>query len=561
MKGKPIGLMVAALVMAGSVTGWAQTNLTVVRHSDSTIWAMTCNGISNCSAWTQITGGFSVQPTLTWDPALNRYILISIGNNQTSIWRSTFNADGTWNNDWTKITGTSPSPVAVSSGSYLGNGSITGAKLAAGAVTPDKLAFYGKVAVVAMSGGNYNNPATAMTDFNTWCRSAGDNTTPCLLKIMPGTYNVGTSAVEMQPYVDIEGSGENITKITGYIQQGLVNGVSNAELRFLTVENTGGSVDLSVAIEANNTSPKITHVTAIASGGISGNIGVNNVFSSSTIMTNVTAIASGGVYSHGVVNNSIDESHQCTTIMENVSASASGATNTNNGVLNVNGASPWMRNVTATATGGTNNNGVHNSDGSSPLMDHVRASASGGSGTNSGVLNNASYPEMKYVQADATGGQNSNGIFNFNCPSSGSQLLIIHYATAHAANASFAAGIRNVSSSPTIRYTVAVGNGNSSSNVSNVVFNDSSSPHLEHVSSIARTPCASCFGVYSINSGNIAINNSSLSPYGGTGLYNGNNVTTRIGNTQINGSVTNSGDLKCVGAYNSNYDPLGTNCL
>jgi len=113
--------MAGLIILAGAVAGWAQTNLTVVRHNDNTLWKMTCDGTSNCSAWTQITGGFSVQPTLTWDPAINKYILIGIGNNGSSIWRSTFNADATWNNDWalvgTGATG-SPSPVAVTGGAY-----------------------------------------------------------------------------------------------------------------------------------------------------------------------------------------------------------------------------------------------------------------------------------------------------------------------------------------------------------------------------------------------------------------------------------------------------------
>jgi hypothetical protein len=92
------------------------TNITVVRHADNTLWKMVCEGTEICSSWAQISGRFSVQPTLTWDPSIQKYILIGIGNNRTSIWRSTFNADGTWNNDWTLIPGESPSPVAVSGG-------------------------------------------------------------------------------------------------------------------------------------------------------------------------------------------------------------------------------------------------------------------------------------------------------------------------------------------------------------------------------------------------------------------------------------------------------------
>jgi len=102
----------------GSSPTPGESSLTVVRHSDNTIWAMACEGTSSCSSWTPISGMFSVQPTLTWDPSIQKYILMGIGNDQASIWRSTFNADGTWNNDWTKITGASPSPVAVAGGGF-----------------------------------------------------------------------------------------------------------------------------------------------------------------------------------------------------------------------------------------------------------------------------------------------------------------------------------------------------------------------------------------------------------------------------------------------------------
>jgi hypothetical protein len=116
MKNHTLGIFVVLGLLLGTVTVGAQTNLTVVRHSDNTLWKMTCDGTEDCSAWTQIPGWFSVQPTLTWDAAIQKYILIGIGTNLSSIWRSTFNEDGTWNNDWTKLTGTSPSPVAVAAG-------------------------------------------------------------------------------------------------------------------------------------------------------------------------------------------------------------------------------------------------------------------------------------------------------------------------------------------------------------------------------------------------------------------------------------------------------------
>jgi hypothetical protein len=93
---------------AWTVTAMAQTNLVVVRHSDNTIWKMSCDGVDTCSVWTQIGGHFTSQPILTWDPSIQKYILLGIGNNGSNIWRSTFKANGDWNNDWAQISGSAP---------------------------------------------------------------------------------------------------------------------------------------------------------------------------------------------------------------------------------------------------------------------------------------------------------------------------------------------------------------------------------------------------------------------------------------------------------------------
>ena len=226
------------------------------------------------------------------------------------------------------------------------------------------LSFYGNVAVVATSGGDYADPASAMADYSSWCGTPSA-TSPCLLKIMPGVYTV-TSPVVMQPYIDIEGSGEMVTKITGALNgqypstTPTLEGASHAELRFVTVENTGTS-GYTTAISNSSQSPSILHVTASASGG-TDNYGVFNTYASPT-MTNVTATASGGTESFGVFN------RYASPTMTNVTATASGGTNSNYGVFNVN-SSLTMTNVTATASGGSFSYGVYNSNSGTVKIDH-----------------------------------------------------------------------------------------------------------------------------------------------------------------------------------------------
>lgn len=184
--------------------------------------------------------------------------------------RGTFNADGTWNNDWTQLAGTTASPVAVAAGEFLGNGSITNVLLADGSVTASKIGIvcpdgqylqftvangwvcsvgtpgpqgpqgdtgatgpqgpqgiqgetgpqgpqgpvgpmphYANVIVVAKEGGDYTSLGAALSAMN----PSIDN--PVLIKVMPGTYleHDSQTTVHLKSYFHIQGSGKKITTI------------------------------------------------------------------------------------------------------------------------------------------------------------------------------------------------------------------------------------------------------------------------------------------------------------------------------------------------------------
>lgn len=246
----------------------------------------------------------------------------------------------------------------------------------------DSLAFagashthaYGKVAIVAQSGGNYTDPKAAMDDLATWCGTPSA-ANPCLVRIMPGIYDLGNNALTMQSYVDLEGSGESTTLVTSTHSSGTANetsatlvGADAAELRFFTVKNQGGA-SASIAVYNNASSPKMTNVTVTASGASGASYGARNINASSPKLTNVTATASNG-------------------------------SGLSTGVDNVSASSPTMTNVTATAAGGNAAYGVAN-NASSPIMSNVTASASGAAFFNYGVSNNAtSSPNMTNVSID-----------------------------------------------------------------------------------------------------------------------------------------------------------------
>ena len=154
---------------------------------------------------------------------------------------------------------------------------------------------YKNVLVVAKSGGHYNTINAALT-------SISDNSTTnrYLIWVAPGTF---TEMVTMKEYVDIEGAGELQTKITSPSTgccSGTVNGAPNTELRFLSVENTGGA---QYAIGLYNPA-RVLHVTVAATGGLSNTIAVNSYYASPSLTSvNLSATQTGmtiGTYAYGV---------------------------------------------------------------------------------------------------------------------------------------------------------------------------------------------------------------------------------------------------------------------
>ena len=244
---------------------------------------------------------------------------------------------------------------------------------------------------------------------------------PYVVRIAPGVYTE-TSPVALKTYVDVEGSGQGVTTITCECGEGsndataatVSAGDIAAEIRHLTIENTGGAFySFGVWTEdVADGSVSMLHVTATATGGNQQSYGVYN-WESSPSMMNVTATATSSSHNYGVYNSRSSPS------MTNVVATATGDTDSGNyGVSNYE-ASPSMMNVTATASGtsGSYNFGVYNYD-SSPSMTDVVATARGGD-ESFGVRNHSSSsPEMMNVSATGTGGTLwSWGVYNYDSSS------------------------------------------------------------------------------------------------------------------------------------------------
>ncbi len=231
---------------------------------------------------------------------------------------------------------------------------------------------YKNMVVVSPDGGDFTSVQAALD-------SITDNasTNKYLIWVGPGTY---TERVTMKPWVDIEGAGEQVTRITFTgspdFSTGTVVGVSNAALRALTVENTGGSA-YATALYNLGASPSLVQVSLTASGGTSSTYGVFNTFGSPT-MTNVTAMASG-------------------------------ASPNNVAIVNEAGSFPSMNNVAITASGGIAGYGVRNFGGASPIMNNVTVTSSG-SGESYGVRNDAASSNMNNVTVTSSSSGDSYGV-------------------------------------------------------------------------------------------------------------------------------------------------------
>jgi hypothetical protein len=457
------------------------------------------------------------------------------------------------------------------------------------------------------SGDNTGRSQLAVPDFTTITAalnkipnvySNGACSARYLIRVLPGVYS---ERVTMKPCVDIEGSGELTTKITAAgganwdSASATLAGASEAELRFLTVENTGGAV-YAIGIYNNGASPRLTHVTATAKGGSYYSAGVNNA-NASPAMTHVTAAATGG----GSFSFGVDNRDGSSPTMTNIAATGSGSTS-NVGVQNIDNSKPMMTNVTATGSGGTTSAGVYNYNSSSPTMKEVTATASGGADKNYGVYNYYSAPPMANVTATASGGNfsfgiyndssspammdvtatasgnNSYGVSNNNSSSptmtninataaataldscgvanySSSPAMMNVTATATNTGSGVAAGVYSYLSAPTMTNVTATGSGGNSYGVRNYT----SSPTMENVTATASGGYFA-YGVENEQSSSSTIHRSTLR--GTTYSIHTVNSAIRVGGSQLNGNVYNSNStIACVASYNANFVALNAACV
>jgi hypothetical protein len=393
-----------------------------------------------------------------------------------------------------------------------------------------------------------------------------DNTTfPYLIKIEPGTYDLGTSRLTMKANVDIEGSGEGVTLISGSATSnnanaGVVISVSNTELRFLTVECYGGNAHCT-GIYTGNSSGTISHVTALAVSGTLENIAIyNDLTGGAPILHDVTATANGtGSTNFGVLNRSTSPE------MLNVTATAS-AGNINYGVYNdaaMTTAPGTMVNVNATGSGGSLNYGVYNNtftmSTAQRSMFNVRATASGPAGsTNVGLYHLNSNGSMVGITASATGGTNAYGMI-LRGPTS---LTLDTFSTSASNSTADLIGVYIDNSSPVLTNGTVRAGGTATNNAGIYVINPAT-PGLTNVGvgiSNGTVPTKALV-LDGSHSGTIVIHRSTLRAFTNSVSVTSASTQLRIGASQLEGTVSpGGGTLTCAASYNGAFGPLSATC-
>ena len=329
-------------------------------------------------------------------------------------------ANGTFNNgSFTNgsLSGVISTTATLSGGSYT-NGIFSGDGSGLSGVQKK----YGKVAIVAQSGGDYTDPATAMADYTSWCGTPSVTNT-CLLKVMPGVYTV-TTPVVMKKYIDIEGAGDKVTKITSALASSTTNpitvatilGADISELRLITIENTGAGTYTVAISNLSNAGPSLYKINVSATGGTDTTYGIYNNSSSPTILDSTISAGGFGINNYGIFN--IVSGPNIT----NVKINAGGGTN-NFGVYTTNGTSPRMYNVTINLFGGSNNYSIYNNQISTPVLINSTISANYATQYSYGVYNNSG-SGITITNSSVTGWGATSGSYGiYNASSSGTSKI------------------------------------------------------------------------------------------------------------------------------------------
>lgn len=269
---------------------------------------------------------------------------------------------------------------------------------------------YVRTAIVSPTPGNPTASGTTLLTTLAGLSPAPSSTNRWLLKIEPGIYDIGTTSLQMLDWVDIEGSGVLATTIRGNVgptlaildevsntrtasslNQGVVRGASNAEIRELTIECLPSVSQPACMGMVNDTvSPRITNLRILVTTSSPGSHwGIRN-FDSSAQINNVeirVANATSGGDNYGIVN--VGTSTLKVVSIRNSQIIVNGTGFNNWGILNRGQAKAQpINNTSITAQSGSYAYGINTIEGSSVgwyYLEYSSVNASLGSSSSVGI--------------------------------------------------------------------------------------------------------------------------------------------------------------------------------
>jgi hypothetical protein len=206
--------------------------------------------------------------------------------------------------------------------------------------------------------------------------SGHGSSNPYLVKIEPGVYDIGASALTMKTSVDIEGSGEEATFIVSSrgnssltSNAAAIIGAANAELRQLTLTNTAPGSLMGVGFFANSLGVRITNVTISSTGAATNSIGLFCTSSGTVTMSRTTITATAMGVTSGAAGISLSTGAKVNVLNSSVTSTGIGGTGANVGVaLTSQTAAVTIDSCTIIATGtGGSNTGVSVAPGTATI--------------------------------------------------------------------------------------------------------------------------------------------------------------------------------------------------
>ncbi len=270
------------------------------------------------------------------------------------------------------------------------------------------------IITVAKENGDFTSPGDALDAIGTTLSAATENN-PYLVVIAPGRYSLLEPLV-MQEYVDIAGSGQNVTTLSGYIgtnsldaSSAIVVGENHASLRDLTIENLGGSGAFSIGIYNHSASPLLSNITVNMYGN-DKQYGVVNSTNSRPVISYLTMLLNNGTQKIGMTSNA------SFPIISNTKITVSNGSQQQAGIssyaLSPATSRPIISNTIIEVSGGSSNIGLRNSSATASMIvrnSTVDATTSIAAGT--GIDENQTYISDSFLKGSVTGSPQCSFVF------------------------------------------------------------------------------------------------------------------------------------------------------